>query len=256
MPGQVTMRFYEELNDFLSNAQRRRDFAHSFRDSGSIKDLVESLGVPHTEIDLILVNGQSVDFGYQVQDGDRISVYPVFEALDIGPVTHLRPRPLREPRFVLDSHLGRLAAYLRLLGFDCLYRNDYGDPTLAEISVRERRILLTRDRRLLMLKQITRGYYVRAHLPQAQLAEVMTRFDLFAARHPFTRCLHCNGMLHPVAKEAVAERLQPRTRQYYDAFWQCDTCGKVYWKGSHYRRMQQLLAHVEAAHTKKGSEPF
>ncbi len=243
------MRFYEELNDFLPYARRRRDFAHSFRDSGSIKGLVESLGVPHTEIDLILVNGQSVDFGYQVQDGDRISVYPVFEALDISPVTHLRPRPLREPCFVLDSHLGRLAAYLRLLGFDCLYRNDYGDPTLADISAREQRILLTRDRRLLMLKQITRGYHVRAHLPHAQLAEVMARFDLFSVRRPFTRCLHCNGLLHPVAKEAVAARLQPRTRQYYDAFWQCDTCGKLYWKGSHFRRMQELLAHVEATHS-------
>lgn len=249
MSGQVTLRFYEELNDFLPYARRRRDFAHNFRDSGSIKDLVESLGVPHTEIDLILVNGQSVDFGYQVQDGDRISVYPVFEALDISPVTHLRPRPLREPRFVLDSHLGRLAAYLRLLGFDCLYRNDYGDPILADISAREHRILLTRDRRLLMLKQITRGYYVRAHLPHAQLGEVMARFDLFSVRRPFTRCLHCNGLLHPVAKEAVAARLLPRTRQYYDAFWQCDSCGKLYWKGSHYRRMQELLTHVEAAHS-------
>jgi uncharacterized protein len=241
MPGQVTIRFYEELNDFLPHARRRRDFAHAFRESGSIKDLIESLGVPHTEIDLILVNGQSVGFDYQVRDGDRISVYPVFESLDIGPVTRLRPRPLREPRFVLDAHLGRLAAYLRLLGFDCLYRNDYQDTRLARISVDEQRILLTRDRRLLMQKQITRGYYVRAHLPREQLGEVVARFDLGTLQKPFSRCLHCNGMIHPVAKAAVAERLPPRTRQYYDAFWQCEACGKIYWKGSHYHRMQELI---------------
>jgi uncharacterized protein len=181
-----------------------------------------------------------------VQDGDRISVYPVFEALDIHPLTHLRPQPLRVIRFVLDVHLGRLAAYLRMLGFDCLYRNDYKDATLARVSAAEHRILLTCDRRLLMFKQITHGYYVRAHLPREQLVEVMTRLDLFRARRPFTRCLHCNGLIQPVDKEAVLEHLLPRTREYYEEFWQCARCGKIYWKGGHYRRMQRLLATVEA----------
>lgn len=246
MVGRISIRFYEELNDFLPAGQRKADIAHSFGNTGSVRDLIESMGVPHTEIDLILVNGISVDFDYQVQDGDRISVYPVFEALDIQPLTHLRPRPLRVTRFVLDVHLGRLAAYLRMLGFDCLYRNDYEDAALARLSVAEHRILLTRDRRLLMLKQVTHGYYVRARLPREQLVEVMTRFDLFRARRPFTRCLHCNGLIQPVDKEAVLEHLLPRTREYYEKFWQCARCGKIYWKGSHYRRMQRLLATVEA----------
>lgn len=252
MTAHITLRFYEELNDFLPSDRRKVAFDHPLANRGSVKDLIESLGVPHTEVDLILVNGVSVDFGYRVQDGDRISVYPVFEALDITPVTHLRPAPLRVTRFVLDAHLGRLAAYLRLLGFDTLYRNDYDDPTLARISVDERRILLTRDRRLLMLRQITHGYYVRARQPQAQLLEILARFDLFAARRPFTRCLHCNGLVHPVAKDSIEEHLPPRTRRYYDGFWQCAGCGNVYWKGSHYQRMQRMIEALEADQTAEG----
>ena len=173
MSGSIQIRFYEELNDFLPPAQRKICFQHPLKQPGSIKDLIEALGVPHTEIDLILVNGHSVDFNYPVQDGDRISVYPVFESLDITPVTRLRPAPLRIIRFVLDTHLGRLAAYLRLFGFDTLYRNDYDDPTLADISVKQHRILLTRDKQLLMRKQISHGYYLRATQPRKQLLEVI-----------------------------------------------------------------------------------
>ena len=241
MTCQISIRFYEELNDHLPLEQRKVAFVHNLKNAGSIKDLIESLGVPHTEVDLILVNGVSVDFQYRVQDGDRISVYPVFEALDITPLTHLRPQPLRVTRFVLDAHLGRLAAYLRMLGFDTLYRNDYDDPTLARISAEEQRILLTCDRRLLMHKQITHGYFVRERQPHLQLLEILSRFDLFNACQPFTRCLHCNGSIQLVAKDVILDRLLPRTRTYYDEFWQCADCGKIYWKGSHYLRMQQLI---------------
>lgn len=246
MAAQITLRFYEELNDFLPPDRRKVAFVHPLNNGGSVKDLIESLGVPHTEVDLILVNGVSVDFQYRVRDGDRISVYPVFEALDITPLVHLRPAPLRDTRFVLDTHLGRLAAYLRLLGFDTLYRNDYDDPTLARISVDAHRILLTRDRRLLMHKQITHGYYVRARQPHAQLLEILARFDLFGTRRPFTRCLHCNGLVHPVTKAQIDHHLLPRTRAFYEEFWQCGDCGKVYWKGSHYQRMQQMIEALEA----------
>ena len=241
MPGRVQIRFYEELNDFLPPEQRKNTIQYSFKQPGSIKDMIEALGVPHTEIDLILVNGHSVDFNYPVQDGDRISIYPVFESLDITPVTRLRPAPLRIARFVLDTHLGRLAAYLRLFGFDTLYRNDYDDPTLASISVKEHRILLTRDKQLLMRKQITHGYYVRAIQPRRQLPEVLSRFDLYKTQQPFTRCMHCNGKINPVTKEEIEPHLLPRTKAWYDKFWQCAQCKKIYWKGSHYQRIQQLL---------------
>lgn len=155
--SQVTIRCYAELNDFLPRQRRYRSFTHPWPGRTSIKDLIESLGIPHTEIDLILVNGKSVDFSYLVQPGDRISVYPVFESIDITPLVRVRPRPLREPRFVLDTHLGKLASYLRLLGFDTVYQNDADDATLARISATEHRILLTQDRGLLKRRLVTHG---------------------------------------------------------------------------------------------------
>ena len=247
MGNRITLRFYEELNDFLPMDRRKIDFVHEFKQHDAIKDVVESLGVPHTEIDLILVNGKSVDFDYAIQDGDRISVYPVFEALDISPLVHLRPVPLRVIRFILDTHLGRLAAYLRMLGFDCLYQNDCEDAKLAAISVEQQRILLTCDRRLLMRKVITHGYWVRARQPKQQILEVLQRFDLFNALQPFSRCLHCNGLIRPVAKQSIVKHLQPRTRQYYQQFWQCPDCQKIYWQGSHYQRMLAFIENVRTA---------
>lgn len=241
MTNQITIRFYEELNEFLPSERRKVSFTHEIKKASSIKDLIESLGVPHTEIDLILVDGESVDFSYFVEGGEQISVYPVFEALDISPLVHLRPEPLRITRFVLDTHLGRLAAYLRMLGFDSLYRNDYDDVTLASISVDEQRTLLTCDRQLLMRKVITHGYFVRERQPRQQLLEILKRFDLFNVLHPFTRCMHCNGLIQQVDKQTIASHLLPRTREYYDEFWQCQDCYKIYWKGSHYQRMQLLI---------------
>lgn len=248
MTGQITIRFYEKLNDFLPPQRRKVAFTHAFNQAGSVKDLIEGLGVPHTEIDLILVNGSSVNFNYRVQDGDHISVYPAFKSLDISPLNRLGPQPMPEPRFVLDTHLGRLTAYLRLLGFDSLYRNDYDDPTLASLSALEQRILLTCDKQLLMRKQITHGYFVRERQPQRQLMEILARFDLRSRQQPFTRCLQCNGEISPVSKESIASQLMPLTMAYYDKFWQCKDCNKIYWQGSHYQRMQRMISTINTAH--------
>ena len=237
-------RFYAELNDFLPADKRQRDFLHRFGLSPSIKDMIEALGVPHTEVDLILVNGRSVDFSYLVRDGDQISVYPVFESIDISPLVRVRPQPLRESRFVLDVHLGRLATYLRLLGFDTLYRNDYADAELARISSNEGRILLSRDRGLFKRSVVTHGYCLRTTNPRQQLVEVLRRFDLVDSIKPFRRCLRCNGLLQPVAKAATIDRLQPKTRQHYHEFCRCQNCDHIYWKGSHYERMQRFIARV------------
>lgn len=242
--SQAHFRFYAELNDFLPPERKQRSFGYAFELSPSIKDAIEALGVPHPEIDLILVNGVSVDFSYQVQDGDRISVYPVFESLDIKPLVCLRPQPLRETRFVLDVHLGRLANYLRLLGFDTLYRNDYDDEELARISSSERRILLTRDRGLLKRSIVTHGYCLCSTNPRQQLVEVLHRFDLFGSVRPFRRCLHCNDLIEPVDKAAIGDRLPPKVRQYYDEFRRCRGCDRIYWKGSHYERLERFVEHV------------
>jgi len=240
----ASFRFYAELNDFLPPARRQTAFDHAFSGRVSIKDMIESLGVPHPEVDLILVNGLSVDFHYTVQDGDSISVYPVFESLDIRPLLRLRPEPLRVPRFILDTHLGRLAAYLRLLGLDAVYRNDFTDAELAHRSVGEQRILLTRDRGLLKRSAVTRGYCVRADSPREQAREVGERFDLRASIAPFRRCLSCNGLLQPVEKHSVRDRLPPGTRERFDEFYRCSECGKIFWPGSHYARLQALVTEI------------
>jgi uncharacterized protein with PIN domain len=244
---QAHIRFYAALNDFLAPERRARASTFSFYVSGSVKDLVESLGVPHTEIELILVNGQPVDFGYRVQDGDRISVYPPFRSLDISPLGPLRPALPVVFRFVADTHLGRLAAYLRMLGFDTWYRRDSGDEELAAVSAEEQRTLLTRDRGLLKRNIVKRGYFVQATDPARQLVEVLERFDLVSRMEPFGRCIHCNGILRPVSKESVADRLLPETKQYYEEFFLCSRCGHIYWKGSHYRRMQRFIESVIAS---------
>jgi uncharacterized protein len=155
-------------------------------------------------------------------------------------------RPLREVRFVLDTHLGKLAAYLRMLGLDTAYDRDYTDENLARISLDERRILLTRDRGLLKRNMVVRGYFLRATNPREQLIEVLQRFDLFRSISPFERCMHCNALLRPIAKEMIAERLLPETRQHYEEFRACPKCDRIYWKGSHYQRMQRLIENILA----------
>ena len=247
----VSIRFYAELNDFLPPRRRQVSFEHALSEHASVKHVIETLGVPHTEVDLVLVNGESVEFAYRVQDGDRISVYPVFESIDISALGRVRPRPLRETRFVLDVHLGRLAGYLRMLGFDALYHNEYDDAMLADISRRERRILLTRDRGLLKRSAVSHGYLLREHDPRAQLAEVVRRFDLAGTIRPFTRCMRCNGVLDRVEKAAIEDRLLPKTRRYYDEFAVCRECGRIYWEGSHHQDMRRSLEQLlgEAAST-------
>lgn len=244
---QARFRFYAELNDFLPPEKRAAAFDCAFNGKQTVKHLIESLGVPHTEVDLVLVNGESVDFTRIIQDGDYVSVYPVFEALDIASVTRARPRPLREVRFILDAHLGRLAAYLRMLGFDTLYRNDYGDEELARLSGNEHRILLTRDRGLLKRSAVTHGYCVREAHARRQLAEVAERFDLAGCAAPFTRCLVCNERLRQVPKESVADRIPPVSRAHYHDIRECPRCRRVFWDGSHYRRMQRIVEQVTGA---------
>ncbi|MDJ0706801.1 MAG: Mut7-C RNAse domain-containing protein [Leptolyngbyaceae cyanobacterium MO_188.B28] len=238
---QVYFRFYGDLNDFLPAVKRQTRFVHFLKEPASIKDVIESLGPPHPEVDLILVNGASVDFNYLLRGGENVSVYPLFRSLNIAPISQVRPPSLTEARFVLDVHLGKLAIYLRLLGFDGLYQNNYSDPQLAELAHRDRRILLTQDRALLKRSIIRYGYCVRASDPMQQLQEVLRRFQLFDAIAPFQRCLRCNGRLKPVEKAEICDRLEPLTQKYYTEFRICQDCQQIYWKGSHYERMQTLI---------------
>ncbi len=240
----VFVRFYAELNDFLPPARRTRTLPYSFYVPPAVKDVIESFGVPHTEVDLVIVNGRSVGFDHLVEDGDRVAVYPVFESIDIRPELKVRPEPLRQTRFVLDTHLGRLAAYLRMLGFDTLYSNRMTDDELARLSRRQRRILLTRDRGLLKRSEVTHAHYIRETEPRAQLLEVVMRYDLAGSVAPFTRCLSCNSLLVPLEKSSLPDTLPQNLRQLHNSFWRCPGCGRLFWPGSHHRRMRQLMTAV------------
>lgn len=244
VPMMVYFRFYAGLNDLLPPLRRGRCLVHTLETPASVKDVIEALGVPHTEVDLILLNGESVDFTRLVHHGDRISVYPVFRSIEIASLTRVRAASFGEKRFVLDTHLGRLAAYLRMLGFDALYRNDYHDEELARVSRHENRILLTRDRGLLKRAVVTQGYLLREIHPRRQLVEVLGRFDLLGSVAPFQRCVHCNAILDRAPAELIRDRLPPRTRQYYDEFHICPDCSRIYWKGAHYKRMNRFVERI------------
>jgi uncharacterized protein with PIN domain len=239
--NQSWFRFYEELNDFLPSAKRKVSFPYDFKGTPSVKDAIESLGVPHVEIDLIIVNGEPVSFNHKLYDGDRVSVYPVFENFDISGVTHLRPAPLRNPKFITDVHLGKLSRYMRLSGFDTLFSENLTDNRIIDISIKENRIILTRDRNLLKHKNITHGYWIRSEKPKIQLLEVMKRLDLFKSAKPFTRCLECNEIVTTVPKSEVSEALPAKTREFFTDFWRCPGCHRIYWKGSHYESMKKLI---------------
>jgi uncharacterized protein with PIN domain len=234
-------RFYEELNDFLPAERRKRAFDYAFNGTPAVKDAIEAIGVPHPEVDLVLIDGESVDFARRLNGGERVAVYPMFERFDVAPVTRLRARPLRDTRFVLDVHLGKLARYLRLMGFDSAYRNDYDDTTIIALSRDESRIILTRDRGLLKHGAVTHGHWVRASDPRRQLHEVVEAFDLAAGVRPFTRCMTCNGVLSEVSKDEVMDRLPPLVQAHFDAFAHCSGCDHVYWAGSHYDRLRKLI---------------
>lgn len=231
-------RFYEELNDFLPKAMINKSFAYSFSGNPSVKDAIEALRIPHVEVDLILVNSSSVDFSYKLKNEDHISVYPVFESFDISPVIRLRAKPLREIKFISDVHLGKLTRYLRLCGFNVYYQPDLTDKEIINKSVNDKLVILTRDVEMLKNRKVTHGYWVRSPQPEEQLKEVLIRFDLKDQVKLFTRCMECNGILKEVAKNDIMDRLMPKTIKYYEEFKKCPDCDRIYWQGSHYKKMK------------------
>ncbi|HDQ14166.1 MAG TPA: twitching motility protein PilT [Sediminispirochaeta sp.] len=246
----VRIRFYQELNFFLKKEQQQHGLEVESAPGQTVKDLIESFSVPHVEVDLVLVNGESVDFSYQLREGDSVAVYPVFESLDISTVNHLRPEPLREPRFIADVHLGTLARRLRTLGFYTEYQNHADDSYLAERSAREGLILLSRDRQLLMRRIVSRGVYIKNTKPNEQVRELAARLDLYEKIRPFKRCVVCNGLLRrlEIGSREWEERqhqIPPGVRKWCRSFRICDSCGKIFWRGSHLNRLQALLHQLE-----------
>ncbi|TFW09313.1 twitching motility protein PilT [Oxalobacteraceae bacterium OM1] len=240
----VNFRFYSVLNNFLAPWLRQRGFDQRCAQDASVKHMIEALGVPHTEVELILVDGRPAGFGHRLVHGERVSVFPAFAEFELDDVPPLRPPLQGRPRFIADAHLGQLARQLRMLGFDALYRNDYSDAEVARIAAEEGRVVLTRDRDLLIRKEIVHGCYLHAIDGDEQVAEVISRYRLQQAVRAFSRCLTCNGELRSVPKAEVEDRVPPHSHAHYERFFECSDCAQVYWEGSHVQRMRVRMARM------------
>lgn len=237
----VNIRVYGDLNDFLPQGKKHKDQRVGFLGMPTVKDLVESIGVPHVEVFLILADSLPVKFDYRPANGTLISCYPKFTSLPVSAIA-LRPDFEKPPRFILDVHLGRLAAYLRFCGIDTLYDKSFTDNQILDISQADGRIILTRDKGILRNGQAQFGYFLRNTNPQLQLAEVVLYFDLAHYLDPFSRCSLCNGEVEKVDKSMVKNLVPSTTYQIYSEFFQCSRCGQVYWEGPHFIRISKLLS--------------
>ena len=243
----VWLRFYAELNDFLRKDLAFKAFEYTCKGKITVRDAIESLGVPHSAVDLVLVNSEPAGFSQIINNGDYISVYPVFESFDISYLTPNHKKPLRITRFVLDAHLGRLARQLRMLGFDSVYKPGISDEEIIDIAESENRIILTRDRALLKSKRVSHGYYIRSTQTRQQLEEIICKFDLVNQFEPFTRCLVCNDLLEEVDSEDIKELVKEDTATIFSEFFRCSGCHKIYWEGSHYESMVSQIERLRMA---------
>jgi uncharacterized protein with PIN domain len=217
--------------DLLRPDRRDRPTTVEFELPTGLRDLIQSTGVPHVELGTVHVNGMVADYSARVDDGDVIeawSRYPLSE-------------PPEDPAFLLDVHLGRLAHYLRLFGFNTEYGTEAADADLAARSVATRRILLTRDRGLLMRSELQHASFIRATDPHEQIVEVLSRFALAGVGIPLTRCLACNGRLQPIPAREARPRVPGSIGGRHDQFSRCVACDRIYWKGSHHRRLRLLI---------------
>jgi uncharacterized protein with PIN domain/sulfur carrier protein ThiS len=231
----ATFRFCEGLEPFLAKENRNHAFQYTCARAATLKNAIEALGVPHTEVGSIVVNGEPATLQRAVRENDVIEIYPR-ETEKVGPV----------PIFLADAHLGGLARFLRMLGFDTLHRNAFADAEIRRLASEEDRIVLTRDRELLKCREIRRGCYVRALKPEKQLHEVAARYGLGPLARPFTLCLHCNLPLEAVDRAAVVHRLPQKILLLHQQFTYCRGCDRVYWPGSHYERMRLALKPIFA----------
>ncbi|NBD09866.1 MULTISPECIES: Mut7-C RNAse domain-containing protein [Corallococcus] len=239
---QLTVRFHGALNDFLAPERRGQVLTQVLQGSPSVKDLIESLGPPHPEVDVVLVDGEPVGFGHRVEADTRVDVYPVTVRVSrVAAESRVGPPLPAMPRFVLDVGLGRLSGFLRMLGFDTLWRNDFADDFLARLSRDESRVLLTRDLGLLKRSEVVHGYFPRATDPAHQLVEVVRRYGLTSRMKPFSRCLACNAPLSPATPEEVRGRIPEGVAERQSHFRQCPGCQRVFWPGTHHERMQNLV---------------
>jgi len=243
-------RFHDELNDFLKS-HRKNSFDFNFEGNPSVKDIIESFGIPHVEVDVIIANSVSVLFNYNLKDGDDISVHPSIKNINSHDIIHLKEILNGVPIFIVDIQLGKLARYLRMLGFDALYDNKYDSKDVVKISREQNRTILTRNIFLLKNSAVTKGYWIRSQDPHQQVLQVMRFSELAQHIKLFYRCMECNGILKNIDKELIKDRLLPNTLKYFDEFHICSDCNNIYWKGSHFKKMDSLVGKIK--HSPKSS---
>jgi uncharacterized protein len=243
-PFKVRLRFHGDLSVFLGSKAGDAVIERRLAEKTSIKDVIESCGVPHPEVDLILVDEQTVGFDHTLATDTKVEVFPVENRGTDR--TDKQLQLVGMFRFVSDGHLGRLTRNLRLLGFDVAYCQNADDRQLLEVMVRENRALLTRDRRLLMHAIVQHGYWPRSQNADEQTIEVVRRFDLSELIAPFTRCLRCNAPLEAAAKADIIGKLEPLTKIYYDRFRRCPDCKQIYWSGSHFPKLQRRVEEIRS----------
>jgi uncharacterized protein with PIN domain len=237
--------FHDSHNDFLLSSKRNKPIVYTFADTPSIKHVIETIGIPHSEVDVILVNDKPVDFFHILNDNDAVEVFPANSTKSFPKEWSLTPPYSNPEKFILDVHLGKLAKALRLFGFDSLYENNYSDKTIVEIADKEERIILTRDRNLLKHKLVSVGYWLHSQHADEQLMEVIRRFDLKFKFKFFERCVECNCKIKKVEKTEILDRLLPKTILYYNNFFQCECCKRIYWRGSHYEHMHEFIGRIK-----------
>ena len=243
MPKAV-LRFYNELNDLLPEHRRNTEFEAEFKDKRSIKDMIEALGVPHTEVDIIIANEDSVNFNYILHEGDRIRVYPTLSNPDIKNTIPLRPSPFYNTRFIADTNLGNIARYMRVLGFDTYFDPSLSARAIIELSLREDRTIITKSRKLLKFGDVTYGLLLRPGTTEAQIKNILLRMGIKDSVKPFSRCLRCNGILIDVPKKRIADRIPPKTRSFCNEYSHCESCDKIYWEGTHVFEMKKVVNRV------------
>jgi uncharacterized protein with PIN domain len=236
-----TFRAYGTLNDFIPAGLKQKTFSLAFKTPITVGEVAESIGIPLSEIKLVLVNSETVDYSKRLKENDFISLYPAFEQINISPVSGAMGRDKEFPSFILDAHLGKLAKYLRMLGFDTLYQNNYIDRQIIDIAADEGRMILTRDKILLKSKEAQQGYYVRAIEKHEQLKEIVGKFGLAGKFRSFTRCMMCNAEMEKKSKVEVLDKIDAGTARIFSEFLYCPGCDKVFWKGSHFERKEKLI---------------
>jgi len=237
----VEIRFFADLNHFLMKSGDANPISAEIQIGQNIKDLIESFGIPHTEVFLIMVNNNPADFNYKLKKDDRISVYPKFFNFNIEEISPIQDYHFEEYKFILDVHLGKLTKNLRMLGFDCKYENNYDDLQIIKIGVEENRIILTRDIGILKFTKVRYGYLIKSQNPDEQTQEVLLRYNLHKRINPFSRCMECNALISKVEKKKVIDKLEPKTKLYFEEFTQCTNCQRIYWGGSHLEKMNLLI---------------